>query len=68
MEAVAWRKLEEATADMVKGLGSLFKELKNNGFSQSQAFIMTKDYMILVVGDALRRANIGGKDDQPDKS
>ncbi len=57
MEAVAWRQLQESTADMAKALGTFYKELRHSGFDRRQAFIMTKDYMILTVGNALRKTD-----------
>jgi len=54
MESVAWRKMQESTADMAKAMGNLYKEFRQNGFSQSQAFIMAKDYMLLTAGNAMR--------------
>ena len=57
MEATAWRKLQESTADVAKAVGNLYKEFRHNGFSRSQAFIMAKDYMLLTVGNAMRANN-----------
>ena len=54
MEATAWRKIQESTADMAKAIGNLYKEFRCNGFSRSQAFVMVKDYMLLTAGNAMR--------------
>lgn len=46
MKPIEWRKLQEATADLSKALGSYYKSLRKDGFSRYQAMDLVKIFYI----------------------
>ncbi len=46
MKPIAWRQLQEASADMAKALGNYYKDLRKNGFSRRQALELVKAFFL----------------------
>ena len=42
MKPIAFRQLQEATADLAKSLFAYYKSLRENGFSRAQAMSLVK--------------------------